>query len=203
MHVALDRALPGELAVQIASRRVDLDEHRRHLDDARQRVQLAAGGEDLQLVAGAARLDRQVGVALACEVADAGEQAAGEFHAVAFQQLLAQCAEGFDVKQHHALAAEPDQTFLRVEVELVGEVLHVGEAQVGDDVDARRAVRRVADGMGHVRAYRSCCTYLIACDANSMPHPRYSAATARSAARGAANGARWRRTAHHFTKIHS
>ena len=99
-------------------------------------MQLAAGGADVQLIASTTGLDRQVGITLAGQVADPGQQATGELHAITFQQLLTQGPKGFDMHQHHAFVAQPDQTFLGVEIEPVDQVLHIRKAQVSDDVDA-------------------------------------------------------------------
>ncbi|MNZ48102.1 hypothetical protein D3C78_658400 [compost metagenome] len=133
MQIALHRMLPEELAVQVALALVELDAHRGDFDHAGQGVQLRAGGEDVELGAAGTGLDGQVGIAHAGEVADAGEHPAGELDPHGFDQLLTQGAEGLRVQQEHAFLAEPDQPFLGIEEQVFGEVLHVGETQVGDD----------------------------------------------------------------------
>ncbi|MNF74175.1 hypothetical protein D3C84_562020 [compost metagenome] len=134
MLIAFQGVCPGELAVQIAFVLVGLYAYRFNLDHTAQRMQLRAGGENVQLRTIDSGLDCQVGIAAAREVANARHQATGEVGAHGLQQLFAQGAEGLGVEQQHAFVAEPDGAFVGAKMQVFGQVFHVWKAQVGNDV---------------------------------------------------------------------
>jgi hypothetical protein len=128
--IVLAAVLPHEFALVGAAVDVEVEGHRRHLDDPFERMQLGAGHEDGCRVTLGPALAHQLRVARARHIAGAREQAAGAVDAQRVDQLAAQVAHGRAVPQQHALVVQPDAAVAGREEQRLGEVGQRGRLAV-------------------------------------------------------------------------